>query len=364
MLDHDDHVPTTEVPAIVSMSRDIAKAAVTLTDDEARYLVDLYYTQQEYRKSTDNQVRSLYGTQEPNSVLKYFSNQFSTLEKQAARALDKYTQAHPMGEWMRSIHGIGPVIAAGLLAHIDVNRMPTAGSLWRYAGLDPSHKWLGREKSAALIKEHWESSDKDPDYQRGRIEFICQLTSHSVKGYDRYCEVNKLKQGKQSFERWLASRPWNAQLKTLCWKLGESFMKFSGNEKCRYGRLYIERREQYWIKNLSGGFYDRACQEASRVDSSTDVYPWVTGCYLPDDIAKMRAAGISPSGPEMKKIQVQGCEGVRMLSPGHINEMAKRYAVKIFLSHLHAEMYRTVLGKEPPAPFAIAILGHTHEILP
>jgi hypothetical protein len=48
--------------------------------------------------------------------------------------------------------------------------------------------------------------------------------------------------------------------------------------------------------------------------------------------------------------------------PGHIDAMARRWAVKIFLSHLHDAWYRQAYGKAPPAPFPIAIQGHAHRI--
>ena len=44
--------------------------------------------------------------------------------------------------------------------------------------------------------------------------------------------------------------------------------------------------------------------------------------------------------------------------------MAKRWAVKIFLAHLHHVMYVEHYGAEPPKPYAIDILGHGHMIGP
>ena len=43
--------------------------------------------------------------------------------------------------WARSIYGIWPVLAAGLLAHIDIEQAPTVGHIWSFAGLDPTKKW-------------------------------------------------------------------------------------------------------------------------------------------------------------------------------------------------------------------------------
>jgi hypothetical protein len=46
----------------------------------------------------------------------------------------------------------------------------------------------------------------------------------------------------------------------------------------------------------------------------------------------------------------------------NIDARARRYAVKIFLSHLHAILFWDFYGKAPPKPFAIPILGHAHEL--
>jgi len=76
------------------------------------------------------------------------------MENQIKRSLDKFTDHHPVGKWMKSIHGIGPVIAAGMLAHIDIEKAPTAGHIWRYAGLDPTVVWLSKEVVTKTINEH------------------------------------------------------------------------------------------------------------------------------------------------------------------------------------------------------------------
>ena len=258
---------------IKRLTKDLKNAAITLSSREARYLVDSYYMMQEQRKRSANQVLSMEGA-EPHALLSWFLEQTTTLENQIKRALDAYTSSHMMGTWMREIYGIGPVISAGLLAHIDIEQAPTAGHIWRYAGLDPTSKWLAGEK-----------------------------------------------------------RPWNAQLKVICWKAGQSFMKFSKKEQCRYGHLYLERKAYEIARNDSGG--------------NTEV------------AAKLLTEKKWSKGTEAYKSLIIG-----KLPPGQIDARARRYAVKIFISHLQAEWYRRHFKKEPPAPYAIAILGHAHMIEP
>ena len=108
------------------LTKDIKNAAATLSTEEARYLVDLYYQVQEYRKSTNNQCRFLNGEEEPHETLAFFAGDFETLEKQIKTVLQKYVEAQPIGKWLMSITGIGPVISAGLIANIDISKVQTA----------------------------------------------------------------------------------------------------------------------------------------------------------------------------------------------------------------------------------------------
>jgi len=261
-----------DMTPVTKLSRDLKAAAVTLSDAEVRYLVDSYYLMQENRIRSDAQIRSM--SDEPHDVLAWLAEQNRTLEAQIKNALDKYSMSTPVGEWMRSITGIGPVIAAGLLAHIDIEKAPTAGHIWRFAGLDPTSVWEKKKK-----------------------------------------------------------RPWNAALKVLCWKLGESFVKVHAKDEDVYGKIYSARKAIEIEKNDRGDFAEQAGKILANknIGKATDAY-------------KSYSAGKLP--------------------PAHIHSRAKRYAVKIFLSHLHHKMYVEHFGFEPPAPFAIAHLGHAHKIEP
>jgi len=268
-----------EMEPIKKLSRDLRAAAKLaaseggLTKAQARYLVDTYYAMQDYRKASDNQVRALSESEEPHEILCWFATQFRALEGQIKGALDAYSGAQPIGVWARSVKGIGPVIAAGLLAHIDIEKAPTAGHIWRFAGLDPTQKWEKGQK-----------------------------------------------------------RPWNASLKVLCWKIGESFVKSSGYEDAFYGRVYIQRKALETKKNERGDFAEQAKRalEVKRYGETT----------------------------EARKHYLAG-----KLPPAHIHARAKRYAVKLFLAHLH-EVWRTMEGLPVPLPYPIAILLHAHIIPP
>lgn len=261
-----------DLDPVSRLSRDIAAASTTLSADEARFLVDAYYTMQEDRIRASNQIRALSESGEPHRVLQWLFDQTETLEKQIKRSLGKYSESDPLGRWALSICGIGPVIAAGLLAHIDIEKAETAGAIYRFAGLDPTQTWEKGQK-----------------------------------------------------------RPWNGQLKTLQWKIGQSFMKVQGRDNDVYGRLYKERKEYELARNEAGELKPQADAklEKYRIGKTTDAYAWYSAGKLP---------------------------------PAHIDARARRWVVKLFLSHYHEVAYFVRYNRLPPNPYPIVHLGHAHRI--
>lgn len=260
--------------ALKKLNKDIKTASITLTDQEARYLVDIYYQMQEYRKQADNQCRQLDTTSEgePHETLKFFANNFNVLERNVKSVLKSYAESKDIGKWLLSICGIGEVISAGLMAHIDIKKVQTAGQIQAFAGLDPTKEWKKGEK-----------------------------------------------------------RPHNAKLKTLCWKIGQSFVKVSNNENDFYGKIYKQRKEYEQIKNEAGEYAEQAKLklEKFKIKKNTEAYKWYSQGKLP---------------------------------PAHIQQRAERYTTKIFLSHLFSVWYELDRKTPPPKPYALAILNHAHEI--
>lgn len=256
--------------SVQRLNKDLREAAVLLSDAESRYLVDAYYQVQELRKAAFNQAGALAGGGEPNRLLAWYANQAWTLERQIFRAMDRYTDVYRIGRWSKSILGIGPVLSAGLMAHIDIEKAETTAAIWRFAGLDPTVRW------------------------------------------EKGCK-----------------RPWNAQLKTLCWKIGESFCKVSGKPDSLYGQAYRERKAEEQARNERYEFANQAADKLERfnIGKDTDAYKWYSVGKLP---------------------------------PAHIDQRAKRWAVKLFLSHWHEIAYEAHFGNPAPAPYAIAHMEHAH----
>jgi hypothetical protein len=256
------------------LTRDLRKAAAEVTLDQARYLVDLYYQVQEGRKAADNQRRASEAAGEPREFFTWVTRSFHDLEGAIKAGLAAYVEEQVPGRWALSQVGVGPVLAAGLLAHIDVDKARTAGAVWRFAGLDPTVSWEKRTK-----------------------------------------------------------RPWNAKLKVLCWKLGESFVKNSGREGCLYGQLWAQRKALEEERNLAGAFAAQAADKLARfkIGRTTEAY-------------RHYAAGRLP--------------------PAHLHARAKRWAVKLFLAHYHHVAYESRFGTPPPKPYVIDVLGHGDYMAP
>lgn len=263
----DDFTPITK------LTRDLRNAAVQLGPDEARFLVDAYYIMQEDRKRSFNQERSLKKEHEPHEIISWFASQNKHLETQIAKALDAYSASRPEAIWARAQVGIGPIIAAGLLANINLETTTTATKLWRFAGMDPTCIWEKGEK-----------------------------------------------------------RPWNASLKVLCFKIGESFVKTCNNEQSFYGPIYSERKKLETERNDKGLFKEQA-----------------------ESILKKK---VFKKTTEAYKAYITG-----KLPPAHIHARARRYATKLFLSH-YFEIAERAIGRKPTTPWIIEHGGHRDYVPP
>lgn len=316
-----------DLEAIKKLGNDVRSAARTLSVKEVRFLVDLYYMVQNHRIRSDAQARALRGGGEPNEVFLHFGNVFVGMEKQLVNVLQAYAEGQYIGRWMMNIYGIGPVIAAGFMAHIDITKAPTAGHIWAYAGYDPNREWLGREGAKKVVEEAMQQAE---DWDQ-IAAIVCKRIGSTPRNFIAQLEaeggINKANLMKVA-----AKRPWNADLKVLCWKAGQSFVK-QNPQKCQYRRLYTERKVYENMKNLNGEYAEQAARELASKNYTV--------------------------GTETQKALAAG-----RLSPAHISARCERYAVKIFLSHLQQVWFEHYHGRPAPAPFPIAHQDHAHMIDP
>lgn len=316
------------------------------------------------------------------ATLSYLAANRQTEEDAMKVMLSEYARRDPVGQWLLSNHGVGPVIAAGLLSTFrvvtinpetgehDAAVRPYAGAFHSFAGIHNPKKWEKGQK-----------------------------------------------------------RPWSAMAKQLAYKLGHSFMMQHKHEKCFYGHLYAQRKAYEINRNLQDHlllnatnfsedryyFIQAILRNCDYYGSTTDAWAWVNGCYHPrdvqgllDEFAAMRREddklpekdrklkktdtalsperlqsirrkpctivktghrfvqsfkGYTSPGEEFEEYEVrlnpsipsyERETGIPMLPPGQIDARARRYAAKIFISHMHHVMWVNQFGEAPPKPYPIA----------
>lgn len=221
--------------SIERMKRDIREASVKLSTKEARFLVDAYYQMQEDRRRAASRADALNKDGEPNSVITWLKEQSETIENQVRVALDRYSAVHPIGMWMRSVRGIGPVISAGYLANLDITRAPTAGHFWAVCGLVP-----GRDRRVAGQKVSW-----------------------------------------------------NPSLKRLAWITGECFKKLSPGDARNYYRIIYDKRKEYETRKSENGDYAETAADVvkrMKIRKDTKAYEFYSAGKLPPGHIDRRAA--------------------------------------------------------------------------
>lgn len=219
-------------PVLTRLSKDVKAAAARMGPREARYLVDTYYQHQEQRKRAANQEKQAQDAGESTDTIGYVTDQAFALEKRVHALLQAYAMGHDVGRWSMSQVGIGPVISAGLLAHIDILKAPTVGHIWRFAGLDPTVRWEKGQK-----------------------------------------------------------RPWNARLKTLCWHIGACIMRSHNHERSFYGPIYRKYKAIETARNESGELAEQAARQLAEKNYSrgTTTYDALTSGKLAKDQIDLRA---------------------------------------------------------------------------
>ena len=292
---------TTAFEPVVKLSKDLRAGADLLDSGGARFLVDNYYALQKMRIATAAYSRS--AEDEPALLFEWQSDQMRVLEDQTKNAIKRYASRKKAGVWLQSIVGIGPVLAGGILAHVDMTKTPGTQHLISFAGYtDPSRQlWLKGQK-----------------------------------------------------------RPWNAKLKNLFWKCGESFVKQQNHKNDIYGKLYAKRKAKLWAQNLNGDFVDAAQKalKSKNYSKSTNAYKFYSGQIDPDWAREtLEAKGAIPETLPKDALK----DGTPMLPPAHIHARATRFAVKIFISHVWQALYWLEQGDETLThkdTYAIKFLGH------
>lgn len=110
---------------------------------------------------------------------------------------------------------------------------------------------------------------------------------------------------------------YNSNLKEVCVDIGKNFVKYSSKENCFYGKLYLEELDRRTDLNNKGEYLELAQQSLES--------------FNPKNKNWVKDKPVYESG----KIPQQRLES-----------QAQRYAVKIFLAHLHAVVYYETFNVE------------------
>lgn len=221
---HDDYIPENDatirllrddVGKAVESSRIKKKELITYLSGEAppldrqtvKYFVQMYYSMQKQRIIANRQAEVLAERGQPHALTNWLYRQSVILEKNVYDVLDYYTknEAGWTGAWLRSIPGIGPVTAGGMIGYIDIENATVAGKIWSYAGL-------------AVGQAH-------------------------VRG---------------------VQSKFNPAFKTICWKVSQSFVYLGDREDNFYGQIIRERKAKEIALNDAGNFADQAKEQLKK----------------------------------------------------------------------------------------------------
>jgi len=340
---------------VLSMAKEVKTSFVKFpSKQDARYLRDMYYQFQARRLALQNQLRALNqgkdkdqpdekaemikedgvdkktkkGT-ENRTFLEFMLYQVSILEKQIAVGLDIFSNGGYLGKWAKEVVGIGPVISTCLMSSLEMRDDNTgndtwmhAGNWWSYCGLnDNKRPWIGRDAAKQMVKETVEENG-------GVINdaVVMALSGKSQWPYSYLIASCTDEKGRvhltvDNLSKAICKVPYNKDLKVLMYKIGESFIRVQNKPNSLYGKIFKQRKNYEIMKNERGDYADQAAKSLKRFGKDTESYKWYKQGKLP---------------------------------PAHIINRAKRYTVKLFISHLFEAMYYNKYGRYCSDPYIIS----------
>jgi hypothetical protein len=298
------------LPFISMLRKDVNNAAKELDREEARLLTRTYCWVQESRIRFGNKASAIArrnnaaDEDEPqigNAALLFMKGFFALGEERMQSILQKFVKNHQIGNYLLDhVTGIGPVLAASLIVEIDTAHCAYAGKVWSYAGLSP-----GKDK---------------------------RLKGQLIK--------------------------FNPSLKRTCFLVGESFIKQKGREGFNYGQIIQARKDNEWARNVRGHYAETAISKAPIFDENTLAFKWYSGQFSGKTHEIVNGINIIVGIPATTKNP-----GIPMLPPAHIHSRARRYGVKMFLSHFAQVRWEMETGT-PMDPLWILGQANHRDYLP
>ncbi len=198
----------------------------------ARTLVEIRMDFQQQRIGTENRILM---NCERNGIDKKQMEKYGvasilkdavSFEKKVEKMLKDNVDTFPIyNEFLSHVHGIGPVLAMGLIAYIeDVGKYDNISKLWQMAGFGMNRYCNECEEPTHVIVKYENREAKKKSAKKLKPFENCPKCNNKTVPL-----IQKRIVGYQS--------NWNNNFKTLVWKVGQSFLK-SKASKSGYRKLY------------------------------------------------------------------------------------------------------------------------------
>jgi hypothetical protein len=281
-----------------------------------RILVEMYYDFQNTRIRTSNRslMNALRNGMTKEDLEKYgvdtLFNSSKAFEKNIEKRIRQDLKSRPIyTEYLSLIKGIGPVLAAGLIAWMQSPaNYDNISKLWQNAGLG-MNQYCEECKIWVYDEVEIPKTDREGKVTRTKAKRL----SGKIKICNKCGNGNHLKPHPQAKAAGLQLN-WNPKFKTLCWKIGSSFIK--------------QKATKSWYRSI----YD------------------------------MERAKREAKFPTSGQIEVRGKKRLQY-NPKHHFEAAKRHTVKTFMANLWLA-WRVLEGLNLRAPFTPKGTAKNHRFIP
>jgi hypothetical protein len=336
---------------------------------ELRLLVDVLYDVQDVRMRTENRLRQM-----PKETSKVYSKPLRDTEDRLTLEIEGQLAKHPIyTDWLYDVKGVGPRISGSIIAqtmirfvrveasdyeamtksqtNYDAQNAVASQSLCDTQEFIASHKSDDIRKPFAsqsvvdnqmLYASHYPSDAQARDASQPLVDTqevrafsseqldLAQKTEDgdylvpTIRGIGAFDTVSKywawwgldVRDGHAPKRKKGENIDWNPKMRMLAWKISKQFV-MQGE---RYRMIYDAEKLRL---------------TAERIGENGELFcPHLEECQA-----------------KLKKRAKPACKG-------HIDAMAKRKAVKMFLSHLW-EKWRELEGLPVRQPYVIEKLGHT-----
>ena len=309
--------------------------AADLTRREGKFLYRYHKNNQVHRASINQTILQLKKENlAPPELFLHFRRSAARLERQTNAALEIYVDQHLPTRWMRAV-GLGFAQAVGIFSLLDIEKAHQVSSFWRYCGYDPSVLKLTKKEAGECFRFFQEKYPKkyvDEEVIRG----VARDLNRSARQLLRITRVGTRKTSITwpALYRIILSYPWNQELKEILFRVGIQFRRVGGDGLAipPYRAVYDWRKEYEVARNEKGDYADQAAYKLESRNFRKDSTAYAH--YIKGN-----------------------------LPPAQIDARARRFAVKIFLVHLHQVMFFERYGKMPKRPYVLDVLGKEREIV-